>query len=264
MAYGYQRSMDNLGAAIGPLAASLILLLFPNNFRLVFGLSAIPGLLAVWYFVTKVKEEKIEMPRPARAPAAVGGSPLAGGIPKGSFRTFLLAMILFTLGNSSDMFLILRAQDTGITMAAIPILWMALSIVKAAAGTPGGALSDRIGRRLSILLGWFLYAAVYLGFGLATKAWQIWALFIVYGLYYGLTEGAERAMVVDLVPEGERGRAFGWYHLSIGIGAFPASVMFGLIWKFAGAPYAFGFGAIMAFVGAVWLMKVKRSDLAGR
>ena len=179
-------------------------------------------------------------------------------MPTGSFRQYLFAVILFTLGNSSDVFLVLRAQNLGVTLALIPIIWTVLNLVKALSNTPGGVLSDKIGRRAAILLGWGLYGLVYLGFALATKTWHVWALFIVYGLYYGLTEGPERAFVADLVAEGERGRAFGWFHLCVGIGALPASLLFGLIWKWFNAPAAFVFGALMAMSAAVMFVRVKK------
>jgi MFS family permease len=132
------------------------------------------------------------------------------------------------------------------------------------ASAPGGRLSDRIGRRPSIVAGWLLYAAVYLGFALARSAWHAWALFAVYGLYYGLVEGPERALVADLVGADERGRAFGWFHLCVGIGALPASVVFGLIWRAAGAAPAFAFGSGMALLASLLLLTVRRGALAAR
>jgi MFS family permease len=246
--------MDNLGATIGPLLASLLLWLSGGNLRLVFLLSFIPGMWAMWILITKVREVA-----PAAQPAPVAATPrdnpLKGGIPTGSFRAYLGAVILFTLGNSSDVFLVLRAQDLGVSVALIPILWVVLQLVKAVSATPGGALSDRMGRRSAILGGWIIYGLCYLGFALATRTWHIWALFVVYGLYYGLVEGAERALVADLVPADQRGRAFGWFHLSVGIGALPASLLFGFIWKFIGPGWAFGFGAILALAAAYWLLR---------
>lgn len=256
-AFGYQRAMDNLGAAIGPLLASLLLLLFPDNLRLVFLLSLIPGLLAVaiiWFVVEERRPAADVEIRPAKPEQA---SPLAGGLPSGAFRTYLLAVVLFTLGNSSDVFLVLRAQEMGVRLALIPILWVVLSLVRAATDTLGGIVSDRIGRRRTILLGWLFYGLVYVGFALASQLWHIWVLFVAYGLYYAMVEGPERALVADLVPSRERGRAYGWFHLSVGIGALPASLFFGLIWKLTGAPAAFGFGALMALAGAIVLLRVR-------
>jgi len=257
-AFGFQRMMDNLGATIGPLLASF-LLLFTTNLRIVFLLSFIPGLVAVWVLITKVRETKPTIHEVDKISFTQNDpSPLASGIPTGTFRTYLLAVILFTLGNSSDVFLILRAQNLGISLAFVPILWMVLNLVKAISNTPGGIISDKIGRRASILIGWSIYGVVYLGFALAFKSWHMWGLFILYGLYYGMVEGPERALVADLVQEDQRGKAFGWFHLSVGIGALPASIFFGLIWKAVNAPTAFIFGALMAFSAAVTLYKIKK------
>jgi MFS family permease len=167
-----------------------------------------------------------------------------------------VAVLLFTLGNSSDVFLALRAQDLGVPLGYIPIIWAVLSGVRALAATPGGRLSDRIGRRSAMIAGWMVYAITYLGLALADASWHAWALFVLYGLHYGLVEGPERALVADLVPDEQRGRAYGWFHLSVGIGALPASLFFGLLWRAAGAAWAFGFGACMAGIaaGVLWAM----------
>ncbi len=263
-AYGYHRAMDNLGAAIGPLLAALLLFLWPGQLRAVFLLSCIPGFAALIILALRVHEagapETVEAAQPSPKPVE---APLKGGIPSGTFRIYLLAVILFTLGNSSDVFLALRAQDLGIPLALIPVVWMVLSLTRALAATPGGQLSDRIGRGPSILAGWVLYAAVYAGFALAREAWHVWALFVLYGLYYGLVEGPERALVADLVPAGQSGRAFGWFHLSIGVGALPASVVFGFIWHSAGAPAAFAFGAVMALAASVVLLVLRLGRAGG-
>ena len=139
-------------------------------------------------------------------------------------------------------------------MALVPVLWAMLHVVKSASSTPGGALSDRVGRRPPIVAGWALYAAVYLGFARASAPWHAWALFAVYGLFHGLTEGAEKALVADLVPAARRGAAFGWYNLAVGIGALPASLLFGAVWDRAGAPAAFAVGAALALAAALVLL----------
>ena len=252
--FGFQRAMDNFGATLGPLFAALLLWLFRDNLRLVFFAAAIPGAWAMWLLIRRVQEVPVAEAA-AVAPQPTGPSPLAGGIPTGAFRSYLLAVVLFTLGNSSDAFLVLRARELGVALPLIPILWAVLNLVKALAATPGGRLSDIIGRRWSIAAGWFVYFLAYVGFAFASKTWHIWGLFIFYGLFYGLTEGPERALVADLVPEEQRGRAYGWYHLSIGIGALPASLLFGVLWKYAGAPAAFIVGALFAGVAAAALGK---------
>jgi MFS family permease len=172
------------------------------------------------------------------------------------FWTFLGVVFVFTLGNSTDAFLLLRAAQLGVPVALAPILWAMLHVVKSASSTPGGILSDRLGRKPLIVAGWLVYAIVYLLFGRATQAWQAWALFAVYGLYFGLTEGVEKALVADVVPANRRGAAFGWYNLALGLGAFPASLIFGIIWDRLGSTAAFDFGAALAFVATVGIAVV--------
>ena len=171
----------------------------------------------------------------------------------------LTVIFLFTLGNSTDAFLLLRANQLGVPVALAPVLWAALHVVKSASSVPGGALSDRIGRRPTLIAGWLLYAAVYLGFARAGVAWQAWALFGAYGIFFGLTEGSERALVADLVGPVRRGTAFGWYNLAIGLGALPASILFGYVWDHAGAPTAFVMGASLAAAAAQGMLFVGRA-----
>ena len=175
------------------------------------------------------------------------------------FWAYLGVVFVFTLGNSTDAFLLLRANQLGVPVAMAPILWAFLNLVKAATGTYGGQLSDTLGRKPLIVGGWLLYAAVYLAFGWAAAAWQAWALFAVYGIFYGMTEGTEKALVADIVPRHRRGSAFGWYNLAIGLGALPASLVFGAIWDRAGAPTAFVFGATLALIAALLMAVVAPS-----
>jgi MFS family permease len=172
------------------------------------------------------------------------------------FWVFLAAIFLFTLGNSTDAFLILRANQLGVPIALVPILWAGLHVVKSASSVPGGALSDRVGRKPLILVGWAVYAAVYLAFGRATESWHAWVLFLAYGVFFGLTEGTERAMIADLVGADRRGTAFGWFNLAIGIGALPASLLFGLVWDRFGPGRAFEVGAALAIAAAMVLLLV--------
>ncbi|HEX5760388.1 MAG TPA: MFS transporter, partial [Thermoanaerobaculia bacterium] len=186
------------------------------------------------------------------APAGGGADPRlsAERLPR-RFWAVLAAILVFTLGNSADAFLLLRAAQLGVAAALIPVLWALLHMVKALATTPGGALSDRLGRKPLLVTGWGLYAAVYLGFGAAREEWQAWALFVLYGLYFGLTEGVEKALVADLVPAARRGAAFGWYNLTLGLGALPAALLFGLVWDRAGSQIAFAVGAALALVATL-------------
>lgn len=256
-AFGFHRAADNTGALLGPLIAFALLRWEGLPLRTVFLVAAIPGLLSVLVLVVGVRETARAVP--VAAPAAAHGSvpnlrhPDHLGRP---FWTFLAAMLLFTLGNSTDAFLILRANQLGVSVALVPILWAALNLVKATASIPGGALSDRLGRKPLILAGWGVYAAVYFAFGRATATWHAWALFLAYGVFFGLTEGTERAMVADIVGRDRRGTAFGWYNLAIGIGALPASLLFGLVWDRFGPTAAFDLGAVLAFAAAALLLAV--------
>jgi MFS family permease len=253
-AFGFQRAADNAGGFVGPLIAFAVLTWKVAELRTVFWLAAIPGALAVLVVAFVVRD----IPRDTRAPSKAGpdfSQPLGA-----RFWRVLTAIFLFTLGNSTDAFLLLRANQLGVPVALAPILWAALHLVKSASNVPGGALSDRIGRRPTLIAGWTLYAAVYLGFGLAHAAWQAWALFCVYGLFFGLTEGSERALMADLVPPERRGTAYGWYNLAIGIGALPASLIFGFVWDRYGAPTAFLMGATLALIAAVGLLAATAGD----
>ena len=173
------------------------------------------------------------------------------------FWRYLAVLVLFTLGNSTDAFLLLRASQLGVSAATIPLLWAALHVVKSATSIPAGAWSDRVGRRTMIAAGWLWYALVYLGFALASSMWHAWALFIAYGLFFGLTEAVERALVADLVPAARRGTAFGWYNGVIGAAVLPASVVFGLLWDWRGSAFAFTVGAAAAAVASVALVAVR-------
>ena len=247
-AFGFHRAADHAGGVLGPLIAFAILTYHLAPIRTVFWLAAIPGVLSFIVLVAFVRD----IERPAATPA-VGGPDLT--VPLGArFWRVLGVIFLFTLGNSTDAFLLLRANQLGVPVALAPILWAALHVVKSMASTPGGALSDRIGRRPTLVMGWMLYALVYVGFAQASVAWHAWALFGVYGLYFGLTEGSERALVADLVSADRRGTAYGWFNLSIGLGALPASLMFGWVWDHAGAPTAFVMGASLAMAAAVGML----------
>lgn len=244
LAFGFHRGMDHLGAALGPLLASGILLFEEENYRLVFWLAGVPSLVSLGvlaYGLQGVSE-------PERR-----NSPLRLELPKSSFRWFLLCLLLFTLGNSSDTFLLLKARQAGVPPAAIPLLWATLHLLKSLLAAPGGALSDRWGRLQALLAGWGVYALVYIGFGFASTAWHIGLLFALYAVYFALTEGTERALVAELVPPEQRGQAFGAFHFVVGIGMLPASVIFGVVWQLAGATAAFLMGAGFALLATALL-----------
>jgi len=252
-AFGFHRAMDNAGAVIGPIAASL-LVFFHFSLRAVFLLAAIPGILAMLALIAGVREAD-------HTPAARSTDSDAPR-PGRDFTAYLVAVGLFALGNSTDAFLLLRAQSLGVTAKWIPILWMMHSAVRASLSTLGGALSDRLGRRRLIIAGWLLYALSYCAFGFADRAWHMWALFAVYGLYYALVEGTEKALVVDLVGAGARGRAFGRYYAVDGMAALPASFAFGLAIERFGARLTFttaaGLAMAAALVLAQWVPEPRR------
>jgi len=206
--------------------------------------SAIPGALCRAILAATVQE---------RRGAELAGPPEIAMPPSGAYRRLLAAVFVFTLGCSSDAFLLWRAAELGIPMVFAPLLWIVLHVVKSATSTWGGTLSDKAGRRLPILAGWALYAAVYIGFALARSPWQVWVLFAVYGAFFGLPEGAQKAFVVDLVPTDWRGRALGVYSAAVGAAELPASVVFGVVYQHAGAAAAFSIGAALALIATAIL-----------
>jgi MFS family permease len=242
-AYGFHRSMDHAGAVAGPLAAAGLLLIPGMSLRRVFLLAAVPAAAVMVIIFAWVRE-------PAHSP--VPGATAAAGLRASwhhlgsDFRRLLLALLVFTLGNSTDAFLLLALSQSGVPAAWLALLWSLHHVVKMAATYFGGLLSDRLGCRRMILSGWAVYAAVYLGFGWAGSMTARIALFMAYGIYFGLTEPAEKAWVARLVPSHLRGTAFGYYHGAIGLGALPASLLFGMLWQTWGAAAAFITGAAFA------------------
>jgi len=273
-AFGFHAAADNAGAVVGPLLAFFLLKLqgvgsFDSSKRLlphdeqalrnVFWLSAVPALVAMIVLIIVVRDVP---KRDAGERAAAASEGEIGGRLTKRFWAYLVVILIFTLGNSTDAFLLLRANQLGVPLALAPILWALLNFVKSASGTYGGGLSDTLGRKPLIVGGWLLYSAVYFAFGWAGAAWQAWVLFAVYGFFYGATEGTEKALVADIVPRTRRGSAFGWYNLAIGLGALPASLIFGAIWDRRGAPSAFVFGATLALIAALLMAFVAPSPAA--
>jgi MFS family permease len=247
-AFGLQRAMDNAGAMAGPLLAAFLLRFVFDDERSVFLLAAVPGIAAVLLLIFRLREtpRRVE-PAPREAP------PPAGALPR-AFWAAIAIFVLFTLASSTDAFLLLRARDTGMPIWQLPLLWAVFHGVKAAAGVPGGALADRLGRVRTIIAGWIVYAISYVGFAYVVGPTQLWGLFAFYALFYALTEGAERALVADLVPARVRGRAFGAFHASVGLASLPASVLFGIWWKMFGPHTAFLIGAAIALIASVALL----------
>lgn len=234
-AFGFHRAMDHAGAVLGPVAAFALLGSGLVGLRGVFAAAAIPAAAAVVVAIAAVREVR----RSSEA------APARGAIPRPLAR-FLAAVAVFALGNSTDAFLLLRASQLGVPAPQIPLLWAFFHVVKAGASVPGGALSDRVGRKPLLLCGWGVYAATYLLFGMASQAWHAWGLFALYGLHFGLTEGVEKALVADLAPAEARGTAFGAYHLITGLAALPAALLFGYLWDRIGPAGAFTTGAALA------------------
>ena len=261
-AYGFHRAMDHSGAIIGPLAATALLMVYHDNVKTIFLLSFIPGLFAVLMLLFGLKEKTPDGARPV--PSSGFNFRSAWAEMSTGFRKYLGIILVFTLGNSTDAFLLLRAQQLGVPVSLLPTIWVVLHIVKMGFSVPGGIISDRIGRKKVIVTGWLVYALVYAGFGAASRHWHAWALFAVYGIYFGLTEGVEKALVADFAPVHLRGSAFGLYHLIIGVGAFPASLLFGYMWQQLGSAAAFGMGAGLALLASVMLsvLAIKKPEAA--
>jgi MFS family permease len=255
-AFGLQRAMDNAGAFVGPLVAALLLKLAFVDERGVFLLAAVPGIAAVIVLLLAV-------PDTARrtAVAHVMKGPKAP-LPRAFWRV-VAVFAFFTLANSTDAFLLLRAQQAGVATWQLPLFWSFFQGVKAATGVPGGVVADRVGRVPAITLGWIVYAVSYVGFAFVARPLAVWGLVAVYAVFYGLTEGSERALIADLVPERLRGRAYGIFHAAIGIAALPASVTFGVLWKQFSPRVAFLAGAAIAIVAALALRvtaRMRRAD----
>jgi len=273
VAFSFHRMMDHAGAVTGPVFAAVFLgatlgnpLLWAADahaispvemhaLRRLFVLTLIPGLAAVLVLARWVRE-----PAHKRAEAPGGGDPpetLPPRNPTPGFARFLMAIVLFTLGNSSDLFLVFYAQARfGLGLGWVIVFWIWLHLAKIIFSLPGGRLSDRLGRRHAILAGWAVYTLVYLAFPLAHRLWMLASLLGAYGAYYGLTEGAERALVADFVPPERRGRAYGWYHASVGLAALPASLVFGVFWAKLGPRTAFFIGAALAAAATIVLLTV--------
>ncbi len=247
LAFGFHRAMDHTGAIVGSLIAAWLVSIYHDDYRQIFWLAAIPGLVTLLILIFLVQEPPRQS-QPAKAAAPFTFN-LSGFQP--SFKSFLGILLLFMLSNSSDAFLLLRAQECGVSAALIPLLWALLHVSKALSSIVGGGLSDRFGRRALILTGWFLYALIYVGFAVASAGWVMWLLFAAYGVYFGCTEGVEKAMVADLVAPEKRGTAFGFYNLVIGLGALPASLLLGFLWQRYGAAFALLTSAVISLLSVV-------------
>ena len=253
--YGFHRAMDHTGAVVGPVLASLFLFLYRDHYRTLFALTVVPGAIAV-ALIFFVQEDV----RPGGWDGSGrGGSRAAPAknvpLPR-QFTLFMIVLTIFTLGNSTDAFLLLKLTDVAGSARFVPLMWAALHVVKAVVSVVGGAWSDRIGRRAVIVTGWLVYAAVYAGFALSETLPALFAWFLTYGFYFGFAEGTEKALVADLAPAERRGFAFGIYNAVQGLGALAASLVFGLIWRSYGPSAAFGVGAALALAATALLFVI--------
>ena len=256
LAFGFHRAMDHGGAVIGPLIGYVLVLIFVakassptmGEFSKIFLAASVPAFIAVLVAIFFMRESPVHAPADAR--------PLKFSLRgfDSNFKRFLLVLALFTLSNSSDSFLILRATESGVSIAMVPLLWAAHHGSKVLSSLLGGDLSDRLGRKRLIVAGWVLYAAVYAGFAFATQTISLWILFLIYGIYFGLAEGAEKALVADLVRPEQRGTAYGLYNLAFGVTVFPASFLMGMIWDWKGPTVAFLVSAVMGATAAALLL----------
>jgi MFS family permease len=244
-AFGFHRSLDTLGAVVGPSLAFLLLGLFSNNYRMVFWLSIIPGTIAVFliiFFITEKK--KVSLPHSERPKLSLKHFDWR-------FKFFVGIAALFAIGNSSDVFLILRAQELGVSTVMIPVVYLLFNLVYSISSIPAGIAADRFGRKRVILLGFILFAILYYGFAIAKDANAIWVLFCVYGLFMGLTEGVQKAFLATIIPPDFKATAFGVYNTAVGLAMFPASFIGGWLWDKVSPAATFYYGAITASLSAV-------------
>lgn len=243
-AFGFHRSMDTLGAVAGPALAYFLLESFNNNFRIVFWCSLAPAVLAV-LMIFFIKEKK-------RAAAVQSERPkLSLKKFDGKFKFFVIIVGLFSLGNSSDFFLILRAEQAGVHTVMVPVIYLMFNLVYSLSAIPAGIAADKFGKRRVILIGFVLFAVVYYGFGAAANSSTIWGLFALYGVFMGMTEGVQKAYLADIIPPDLKATAYGIYHTAVGIALFPASLVGGWLWDHVGPSATFYFGTATAVASAV-------------
>lgn len=248
-AFGLHRLLDTMGSVVGPLLAVFLLSIYGSNladYRKIFLISAIPGLIALLIIVFLVHEAAKLKKVSAVTKAKVTPLDL-----NKDFYFLLLAITIFSLGNSTDAFLLLRAQNLGLALIAIPAVYATFYFFYAILSYPIGILSDKVGKRIMIVIGWGFYALAYFGFAAATHAWQVWPLFILYGIFYAATEGSGRALTADIVKPEHHGVAFGLYNTAIAVAALPASVFAGWLWDHYSPSAAFYFGGAMSVLAII-------------
>lgn len=254
LAFGFHRSMDTVGAVLGPGIAFILLYMFVGNLRLVFFASTIPAVIAVILIIIFIKEKRrtrAEDEEASRLPR------LSIASFDGQFRRYLVVIGVFSLGNFADAFLILQAEHLGIRSELIPIVYLAHNIVFAASAVPMGALADRVGLKYMVLAGFLVYSAIYSLVALSTEAAHIWILFPVYGIYKGMSEGNLRAYMATLAPSRHKATAFGVYHTVVGLMLLPASIIAGWLWDNLGAGATFFYGAVMSALAAILFLTLR-------
>lgn len=245
-AFGLHRAMDTLGATVGVLIAYLLITRYHGSFKTIFFISLIPAILGVSVlFLVKEKKEQIR--------GSAKKLRFRWGVLDKRLKLFLIFTFIFALGNSSNQFLLLRAKDLGSPLAQVILFYLVYNIVFGLVTYPASRLSDRIGRRKLLVLGYLFYGLVYLWFGLNNSISSLWFMFAVYGLYTAFTEGVEKALVADIAPGELRATAIGLHATLVGIGLLPASLLAGMLWKFLGPAWAFYFGSFMGITASVGL-----------
>ncbi|MFZ2198679.1 MAG: MFS transporter [Thermodesulfovibrionales bacterium] len=257
-AFGFHRSMDTMGAVVGPALAFFLLGVFSNDYRKVFWLSMIPGIIAVLLIIFFIKEKRKFVVIHADSPK------LTLKHFDWRFKFFVIIASLFALGNSSDVFLILRAQQVGVSTVIIPMVYLLFNLIYSLSSIPAGMAADKFGKKRVILLGFVLFAFLYYGFGAASGTKAIWILFGLYGLFMGLTEGIQKAFLATIIPQDFKATAFGVYNTAVGLAMFPASLIGGWLWDHVSPSATFYFGAITASASAilfiVFITVVRRTD----
>jgi MFS family permease len=259
--FGFHQAMDHVGAIVGPVMATVILFFVPEGYRLVFGLTAIPGAIAVALLFFVDEDAAVDKPLPHQ-PSITSLRPEVPRPLPPRLIAVMGVLLVFSFGNSADAFLLLRLSDALGGAQYVPLMWAGIHVVKASLSTWGGTLSDRFGRKQLIVSGWIVYALVYLGFAMSTSASAFIAWFLFYGVYFAFAEGPAKALITDLTPPERRGTAFGFYNATIGVGALIASVLFGYLYEHFGSSTAFTTGAALAGVAAVMLLFVPTAPLS--
>jgi len=270
-AFGFHRSMDTMGAVVGPAVAFFLLGLFSNDYRKVFWLSMIPGVIAVLLIIFFIKEKKRAGAQLIAPTGSIDQTPSISDRPNLTlkhfdwrFKFFVIITGLFAVGNSSDVFLILRAQQVGVPTVMIPMVYLLFNFIYSLSSLPAGVAADRFGKKRVILSGFVLFAILYYGFGVASGTKAIWVLFGFYGLFMGLTEGIQKAFLATIIPQDFKATAFGVYNTIVGLAMFPASLIGGWLWDHVSPSATFYFGAVTASLSAIlfviFIIAIKKNE----